>query len=75
MAKTKYSMFSDDIKIVIRLRQNVSNVGVGGGDGEGGVGGYCSSCYGVDQGLKSSLPSLEHRSKLPGKMRDFANRT
>ena len=40
-------MFSDDIEIEISLLQNVSNIGVGGGDGEGGVGGYCSSCYGV----------------------------
>ena len=40
-------MFSDDIEIEISLLQNVSNIGVCGGDGEGGVGGYCSSCYGV----------------------------
>ena len=27
----------------------------------------------LDQGLKSSLPSWEHRCKLPGKTRDFCS--
>ena len=34
-------MLSKEIEIVITLMKNVSNGGVGGGDGDGSVGGCC----------------------------------
>ena len=54
-------MFSDDIEIEISLLQNVSNIGVCGGDGEGGVGGYCSSCYGVAADVFKNVQNFKNR--------------
>ena len=53
-------MFSKKIEIVITLLQNVSNSGVGGGDGDGGVGGFGDGGKNWRKGAKTGTFSGAH---------------